>query len=85
MDGNSSQDRISSRLCDNQSVNLSPVFRFFAVAKNPPTSAGYLRVGGPFGPANETVGKVVFQGQCKILGLIYFSFLNFASHQGMKS
>jgi len=29
---------------NNQSVNLTPVVRFFAAAKNPPTSAGYLRV-----------------------------------------
>ena len=54
MDGSSSQDRISSRLCDNQSVNLSPVVRFFAVAKNPPTFAGYL----PDLPRSESDGQL---------------------------
>jgi hypothetical protein len=32
---------------NNQSVNLSSAVRFFAVAKNPPTSAGYLHDGPP--------------------------------------
>jgi hypothetical protein len=29
---------------DNQSMNLAPVVRFFAAAKTPPASAGYLIV-----------------------------------------
>ncbi len=36
--------RFQSEVFNNKSVNLPPGVRFFAVAKTPPTSAGYLRV-----------------------------------------
>ena len=42
--GNSSRRTFSGRVFNNQSVNLTSVVRFFAVAKNPPTSAGEPRV-----------------------------------------